>query len=67
MSNTPDADDATAKKRAEIKKIIDNVDWKCYEELIHNQGRQLMYKYKAALRFGFTETQALFLCCQEWK
>ena len=67
MSTQPDADDATAKKRVEIKKIIDNVDWHSLSELYQHQARGMKLKYNALLRYGFTTDQALDLCHKEWK
>jgi hypothetical protein len=65
--NKPDADDSTAKKRAEIKKIIDGVDWHMSAELYNLQAKMYMLKYKACLRQGFSTDQSLDLCHKEWK
>lgn len=67
MSDENHEDPELIKRRAAMKSLQTNVDWKLLTDFYAHQSRQIKMKHEALLRQGFSESHALYLCHRNWE
>ena len=67
MNKPESQEDKNERLLADALSAFKDVDWVVQKEVQEFKARQIKLKYDAAIKAGFSDAIALYICVLEWK